>query len=402
MNQSAFRPGVGLLILLTATSQIAAVIHTPSIPAMAKAFEADPLSIQLVMTLYLIGYAVAQLVVGSLSDAVGRRPVMLFGLALFVAASVACSFAPNIQILFGLRLLQAVGACTGLVVSRAIVRDCFEASQTTRYMGYLGMAIGLMPMLSPSVGGILQSLFGWQANFLAMGVVGFGALLATSYSLSETLPDAVRRPTVPLSLLRGFRELIVQPSFLAYSSCMAISTAIFFVYLSGGPLVIQGDYGVTPAVYGLVAMSMPSGFIFGNFISSRVSPIIGIERGAILGYLINLIGGGVLLMLANLPNFHLAYFILPSVVIGFGGGFVTSCGFAGVVQGDPSVAGTASGLSGFLQMAISALATVAVGLIGHVTLVSYTAFQLALTVLGIVMFVGLVQIDAIRKRRISA
>jgi len=387
MSSPGYRPSLILIILFIAVSQIGAVMHTPSIPAMGRAFDVPVLSIQLTMTSYLTGFAVAQILVGTLSDAVGRRPVLLGGLVVYTLASLGCALAPSIEVMIGLRLVQAAGACTGLVVARAIIRDSFDASQMTRYMGYLGMAIGLMPLLSPSLGGFLQGAIGWYANFFAMATVGIAAVAACLVSLRETLPRESRREGGLRALLGGFPILLRQPSFLGYTSAMGISTAVFFVYLTVGPLVLQGIYGVSPETYGFVAMTMPAGYITGNFLSSRISTRIGVARGTILGYCGMLFGGALLLVLAPTVTFSLPVFVAPMLVIGLGAGFVTSCGYAGVVQGDPSLAGTASGLSGMLQMAMTALATLAVGMLDEITLMSYGWLQTSLTALGLAMFV---------------
>ncbi len=386
MSTAVYRPGVLLLIGYTAVSQIGGAMYTPSLPAMAQAFAAPTLTIQLTMTVYLIGYAVAQIVVGSLSDWFGRRSIMLSGLAIFTIASVAGAFAPTIEALIAIRLVQACGACVGLVVSRAIVRDCFDASESTRYMAYLGMAMGLMPALSPLVGGALQVWLGWQANFLAMAWVGFAAFAGSALSLRETLPLEKRRATDPRMLFAAYVTLLRRPDFIAYTFAGAIATAMFFVFLSGGPVVMIAGYGVSPDIYGFYAISMPAGFISGNYLASRIAQRVSIDGAIFYGFLLKLAAGVLIIVAPSIGDFGAARFIVPMIMIGLGSGMITPNGFAGVVKGDPALAGTASGLSGFLQMAGAAVATYFMGVIPHDTLAPYGVLQLMLALVGTVVF----------------
>ncbi|MBZ0217078.1 MAG: multidrug effflux MFS transporter [Fimbriimonadaceae bacterium] len=387
MSAADYRPGVFLLIAYAAVSQIGGAMYTPSLPAMAEAFNAPIMTIQLTMTVYLIGYAVAQVVVGSLADSFGRRAVMQSGLALFTLASLAGAFAPNIETLIAIRLLQATGACAGLVVSRAIVRDCFDPAESGRYMAYLGMAMGLMPALSPMVGGQLQVWFGWYANFLGMALIGFGAYVASALLLQETLPLEQRRSMRRLGvLLSGYAVLLRKPEFLAYAFSLGIATAMFFVFLSGGPVVMISGYGVSPDVYGFYGLSMPSGFISGNYLSSHILRRIGLERAFVYGYALKLLACAIFMIGPVFGDFGAAGFLVPMVLIGFGAGLITPSGFAGVVRGDPAIAGTASGLSGFFQMAFAAGGTFVMGLIPHDTLRHYGMLQTALAILGIATF----------------
>jgi DHA1 family bicyclomycin/chloramphenicol resistance-like MFS transporter len=396
MPTAAYRPGMILLIGFAAVSQIGGAMYTPSIPAMTKAFDAPMITIQLTMSVYLIGYAIAQIFVGSLSDRFGRRAVMLGGVSLFTAASIAGAFAPTIEALIAIRVVQACGACVGLVVSRAIVRDCFDASDSTRYMGYLGMAIGLMPALSPLLGGGLQVWFGWSANFLGMAAIGVAVFLGSTISLRETLPRDQRRNMELKSIVANYAILLRNPAFHAYGTAAAISTAVFFVFLSGGPMVMIGGYGVSPDIYGFYALSMPCGFISGSYLSSRITHRVSLTSAIAYGFVIMTIGCALLILGPMVGDFGAASFVLPMFLIGLGGGLVTANGFAGVVRGDPSLAGTASGLSGFMQMAAAALATLVMGAIPQDTLLPYAMLQLGLTLLGAVLFWLLIRL-ALRK-----
>lgn len=385
-QHAARPPALFLLIVLVAVSQIGVAIYTPSIPAMARAFRTDLMTIQLTMTVFLAGVAVSQLFVGSLSDRYGRRPVMLWGVGLFTASSFAAALAPTIELLLAARLAQATGASVGVVLARAIVRDCYAPAERMKRMAYIGVAAGLTPALSPSLGGVLQVWFGWQANFFAMAIIGASGLGLAAVLLRETLPAEKRVGGGNGDMRRAFGTLLGDTRFLAYTAVNAASTATFFMFITGAPIVLIGFNGITPDIYGLYALAMPSGFVLGNLLSSRISGRLGMDRTIYLGngcstlFMIVMLG----IVLAGYQNG--AVFFIPIHLMGWGNGLIIPNGFAGAVAGDPRIAGAASGLSGFLQMTAGAAATLLVGLVVPNSFTEFTALLMLLTGLGWLSF----------------
>ena len=395
-RRTARPPPLFLLIVLVATSQIGVAIYTPSIPAMAASFRTDLLTIQLTMTVFLVGFAFSQLFVGGLSDRYGRRPVMLWGVGLFTASSFVAAQAPTIELLLVARLVQAAGASVGMVLGRAIVRDCYEPAERLKRMAYIGMAAGLTPALSPSLGGVLQVWFGWQANFLAMAVIGLCGLGLAAVLLRETLPAEERGGGGMADMPRAFGTLLRDKRFLAYTSVNALSTATFFLFITGAPIVLIGFNGITPDIYGLYALAMPSGFVLGNLLSSRISGRLGMDRAIHLGngfsalFLFVMLG----IVLAGYQNG--AVFFIPIHLMGWANGLIVPNGFAGAVGGDPRIAGAASGLTGFMHMAAGAVATLLVGFVVPNSFTEFTALLATLTTLGWLSFVLFLR--AARKR----
>ena len=389
-------PPLFLLIALVTVSQIGVAIYTPSIPAMALAFRTDLLTIQLTMTVFLAGYACSQLLVGGLSDRYGRRPVVLWGVALFTLSSFAAALAPSIELLLAARLVQSAGASVGLVLARAIVRDCFGPAERIKRMAYIGVAAGLTPALSPTLGGVLQVWFGWQANFFAMSLIAFCGLGLAAVLLRETLPEAARGGGGMAGMRRAFATLLRDARFLAYAAVNALSTATFFVFITGGPIVLIGFNGITPDIYGLYALAMPSGFILGNILSSRISGRLGMDRAINLGNGFSTLFMIVMLGIVLTGHRSGAAFFIPLHLVGWANGLIVANGFAGAVAGDPRIAGAASGLSGFLQMAGGAAATLLVGFVVPNSFVEFTALMTLLTGLGWLSFVLL--LGAARRR----
>jgi MFS transporter, DHA1 family, multidrug resistance protein len=208
------RAPMALLVALMVTSQVAITIFLPSLPSMAGDLDTSQAMVQMTVSAYLGAFAIAQLVVGPISDAIGRRTPLIAGLVLFTLGSLACAAAPTIDILIAARMVQAIGGCACLVVGCAIVRDTTDGPAATRAMAYLGMSLAVAPMLAPLVGGQLETAFGWQSSFLFTALLGGLTLIATMLTLSETLPVSARRYTHVISLTRTYLRLCAMGKFM--------------------------------------------------------------------------------------------------------------------------------------------------------------------------------------------
>ena len=246
------RAPMALLVALMVTSQVAITIFLPSLPSMAGDLSTSQALVQMTVSAYLGAFALAQLVVGPISDAFGRRKPMLAGLVLFTLASLACAAAPGVEFLIAARVFQAFGGCVCIVVARAIVRDTSDGATATRAMAYLGMSLALAPMVAPLIGGQLETAFGWQANFLFTAALGAFTLLATILTLTETLPAEARRLTNAGALATTYLRLLRMRKFMGYSLSTATMGATFQAYLAGAPVALIVVMGVTPEDLGLL------------------------------------------------------------------------------------------------------------------------------------------------------
>ena len=267
---------MALLVALMVTSQVAITIFLPSLPSMAGDLGTSQALVQMTVSAYLGAFAIAQLVVGPISDAIGRRKPLIAGLILFTLGSIACAAAPTIDILIGARMAQAIGGCACLVVGRAIVRDTTDGAAATRAMAYLGMSLAVAPMLAPLLGGQLETAFGWQSNFLFTALLGGLTLIATIQTLEETLPMEARRLTNTGALARTYLRLSMMGKFMGYSFCTAAMGAAFQAFLAGAPFALIVVMDVPPEQLGYFIMAVPIGYIIGNYISSRMAQLDGL------------------------------------------------------------------------------------------------------------------------------
>jgi DHA1 family bicyclomycin/chloramphenicol resistance-like MFS transporter len=346
---------LALLIAMAGVSSLSLNILVPAIPGLATKFAADPASVQLAVSLYLMGLATAQLVFGPLSDRFGRRPVVLAGLALATIASTAAIFAASIASLVSARIAQSLGASSGQTIGRAIIRDLYDREHAASMIGLVTSVVVLMPMVAPLIGGILDTLFGWEAIFVFAAIVSFTVFAWAALALPET------RKLSPASGQRHFRAdlaaLAASPRFFGYALCAGLGSAPFFSFLGAAPHVVVTLLGRTSAEYGLWFFLPSIGFMAGNFAVSRLTARFGIDALIWWGIALTIIGCLLnVLVYVALPGWEMATIFLPQIVIGVGNGLLLPTSIAGAVSIRPQVAGTASGATGFIQMAIAAAA----------------------------------------------
>jgi DHA1 family bicyclomycin/chloramphenicol resistance-like MFS transporter len=391
------RPGSRrVLILLTAMAAIGPMglnILTPAVPGLGVTFAAEPAAVQLTLSLYLLGLAASQLVMGPLSDRLGRRPVVLMGLTLAAVASVAAIAATSVEALIVARIAQAVGASAGVVVGRAIIRDLYDRDRAAAMIGWVTSATVVAPMLAPMIGGFLDTALGWQAIFAFVGLVSAAILIGATIALPETQAAMMRGGGI-VRFLEEARLLIATPQFCGYALCVAANSAMFFVYVGGAPHVVVAIMGRSSAVYGVWFALASIGYMAGNFFAARTSARFGVHRMIWWGTLLTLIAvvSEVALVLIW-PDGGPATIFVPQIVISVGSGLLMPNALAGAVSVRPQAAGTASGFTGFLQMGLGALSAQAVShlLDGAATALPMVLVMLGFGIAGLAAFVGLVR-----------
>jgi DHA1 family bicyclomycin/chloramphenicol resistance-like MFS transporter len=352
-------PNIVTLVLLSGLSALAMNMFLPSLPQMAVWFDTSYAVMQLSVSLFFAMNAVMQLFLGPLSDRFGRRPVVLGCCIVFLIATVGTLLAPTIEVFLLFRMFQAVIA-GGLVLSRAIVLDMVEDGRAASMIGYVTMGMALVPMLAPILGGTLDALFGWQANFVLMFVVGVAIFLLVRADLGETIRQ--RQP----SLAGQFREypaLLSSQRFWGYALYGAAMGGAFFAYIGGGPYVGTVVYGLSPVQVGFYLGAPAVGYTLGNFLSGRFAARAGLVRMIAAGAAVLALGliGLLAVTLAGLsgPNVFFAFITL----VGLGNGLGLPSATVGMMSVRPHLAGTASGLGGAIMLGGGAAMSVVAGLV---------------------------------------
>lgn len=378
----------GLILLVTslvAIGPLSISFYIPSMPAIGVALEADANTVQKTMTAYLAGFALAQLVFGPLSDRFGRRPVILGGLGVYIAATLACALAPDVLWLILGRFVQGVAASVAPVVGRAVVRDLFDGRAAMKAYAMVGSVIGLAPAIGPALGGLVQAGFGWQANFLFLALVAAAVLTMVTIKLGETNREPVADATRPGRLLSIYGGLLANRTYTAYVGTLAMTFAGLFAYTTDAPFLFIRELGVGESVFGFLIVFTVGAYVLGNALAGRaMGRGMAPRRVIAAGLTLNGLGAGA--MLAFSGELSLVAVIAPMMVYMIGFGLILPAGTAGALQPFPRVAGSASALMGCLQMGAGALSSVLAALFYAGTATSLAAILLGAAACGTIAF----------------
>ena len=384
MTPPGRRPPILLLVLATAIGGLSMNIFIPSMPGLVRYFGTDIATVQLTLTLYLVGIAVGQLLYGPLSDHYGRRPLMLAGVGLYAVSAVAASLAQSIDLLIIARIAQAFGGCAGMVITRAVIRDVFDRDRAASVLGYVTMAMTIAPAMAPVLGGYLDLWFGWRAGLWVLAAYGTVLFAGCYFFQTETLKEP--QPTIGVvPILRSYQVLLRRPAFLGFAFGTGFSTACFFSFLAGAPYLMIEVLQRPPSDYGTWFVIVSLGYFIGNFLTGRLSGRLGVDRMVKVGAGLVLAGGGAMLVHALALPLAPAGIFAPAMLIAMGNGVGQPNGIAGAISVDPTRAGAASGLVGFLQMAFGAVGTVVIGHSLGSTLMP-VALTIAILAIGSLLF----------------
>jgi DHA1 family bicyclomycin/chloramphenicol resistance-like MFS transporter len=351
-----------LLATLTGIGPLSVDMYLASLPDIGRRLAASEAEVQLSLSFYLVGFAIGQIIYGPISDRYGRRPVLLLALAVFTVASGVCAAAPSIGVLNAARFCQALGGAGTVVLARAVARDLYEGAAVARELSRMAAVMALAPLVAPLIGGVLQTYFGWRANFVVLAA--FGAAAATLVWL--LLPESLRRQGEAASIasnLRAFPTFLTDRVFLAHAAILVCAFGGLFAWISGAAFVLQDLYGFTPMEFGLAFAAGSAGYLAGTWVAMRQVARLGLDRTMGLGALL-LAGGGAASMLA--PTLGLtaaaAMLLVAAIAIFLAGlGLTLPQAQAGALMPFPERAGTAWSLVGALQQISGAAVGAVVG-----------------------------------------
>jgi DHA1 family bicyclomycin/chloramphenicol resistance-like MFS transporter len=374
---------LAVLVLVTALGPLSMQMFVPSLEAIRADFGVGAGIAWMALTLPMAAIGIATLLFGPISDRVGRKPVLVAGVVVFCLGSVLGILAADIVLVIGGRVLQAAGASAGIVLARAIARDLYGFEDSVRVISYLTMAMIVAPMLAPAAGGFLHDAFGWRSIFYVMAAIGLAVLPALTWGLYETLKQKVSGGWRELA--GGTRALITTRRFLGYALLSTASMCVFFSFLAAAPYLMNGVLKRPVSEYGVWFMSITGVFVLGTFTSTRLLARCGPDRLIAMGTLLT-----VPVLAATIPIYlHIelspALLFIPASVASFLQGFIIPNCQACAINVNPRLAGTASGLTGFAQMAVAALVAQTVGQLADGTIWPMAIFMLLSACAGVLI-----------------
>jgi DHA1 family bicyclomycin/chloramphenicol resistance-like MFS transporter len=360
------RAALAVLCALMAFSAISTDLYLPALPAMAAALRAGPGAMEWTVSGFLIGFSLGQLVWGPVGDRFGRRAPVALGLVIFMVGSAGCALAATPGEIVGWRVVQALGACAAVVLSRAMVRDLYEGETAARMMSTLMTAMAIAPLVGPLAGSQILALASWRAIFWTLAALGAAALAALA-TLPETLP-AERRRTEPLhAAFADYGRLLAHRRTLGFALAGAFFYAGLFAYIAGSPLAYIACHGVTPAFYAVLFALGTLGIMAANLVNARLIPRFGSLRLLRAGALAAAVSGVALAFDARAGLGGLAGLVAPLLVYVAATGLIVANSIAGAMAAFPERAGAVSALVGALHYGAGILGSGLVGALGDGT-----------------------------------
>ncbi|HEY5798980.1 MAG TPA: multidrug effflux MFS transporter [Burkholderiaceae bacterium] len=349
----AHAPILALMIALLMLQPLSTDLYLASLPGLATIFSASAATVQLTLSLFVIGFGAAQLVIGPLSDRYGRKPVLLGGLALYCVASVLCASAHTIGLLIAARFLQALGCCSAIVIARAIVRDAYEPDDSVKVIARASTWLSLAPLLGPILGSYLQVTFGWRAAFVALTTLSVCVFAAVLLRLPETNMHKNPRATEWHGLVANYKLVLGSRAFWAFALPGALSYGAIFAFISGSSLVLIRVLQVPVEYFGYCFAFGVSGYMSGTIVCRRLLPRLGTPATLRIGTSLSLASGALFLLAAVAGVAHWSLVVLAMFLTMGAHGINFPISQSGSVTPFPKQAGTAAGLMGALAMSVA-------------------------------------------------
>jgi MFS transporter, DHA1 family, multidrug resistance protein len=354
VEESASQHGTAMLLALVtaclALQPLSTDVYLASLPHLVDYFDVSRAAVQQTLSLFVIGFAAAQMVVGPLSDRYGRRPVLLGGLALYVIASIVCAAAGSIVALIVGRILQAIGCCTSVVIARAVVSDAYAQEDGGRVLARASTFMALVPLLGPIIGSWLQVTFGWRAAFVLFTAVGLAVTVLAWSRLHETHAYRNKDALQVGVLLRVHQQILRAPVFWAYTLPGALSYASIFVFISGASFALINVLDMPTQYFGFAWSVSVCGYLAGTMICRRLLGVWGIARTLSFGTTVAAIAGVLFALAIWVGLWHWAIVVGGQFLVMLAHGINFPCAQAGAVAPFSRQAGTAAGLLGAITM----------------------------------------------------
>jgi len=387
-----------VLGLLSALAPFSMDMYLPALPTLAADLNTSASVVQLSLTFCLLGLALGQLISGPISDARGRRTPLVIGMAVFIIASILCAITSSIVLLCILRLIQGLAGATGIVISRAIVRDYYTGYEMTKFFALLMLVNSIAPIIAPTVGGQVMRFTSWEGIFVILSIIGLGILIGVIFKLPESLPIEKRQTGGIKQTVSSMGMMLKDRIFMGYCLASGFVFAGMFAYISGSPFVLQDIYGISPQGFGLAFAINSIGIVAASQISSRLSRTVGEKKLLIFG-LIQAFLGGLVLFIMVLLDLGLFGILIPLFFVVSSVGLVAPSSTSLAMQRQGSNAGSASAFIGLAQMGLGAIATPLVGLGGSLTAIPMGLVIAISTLCALLIYIVLIGFEDCRSTK---
>jgi DHA1 family bicyclomycin/chloramphenicol resistance-like MFS transporter len=334
---------------LVALGPVSLALYTPAMPVLVEHFGSSSAAIKLTITFYFIGYAVAQLICGPLSDAYGRRPIAFAFFLLHVVGSLLALASPDISWLLAGRVLQGVGAAAGIAIARAMVRDQFVGQSSVRIMNLIGLMLAIGPAVAPVLGGLTLTLFDWRALFMIMVAYGVAATAVLAFAVKETNRSPDRAMARPAKFLRGYRTIFSDLVFLRAGLVLALMTGGIYTLAALLPFIMINEVGLSPAAFGFGMLVQSGSYAFGSFLTGRLLSRYGPDHIIAIGLCFTMVSA-LCFSLTGLTDPHFLTIMIPAGIWAMGLALIMPGATTRALANFPHMAGAAAAVIGFLQI----------------------------------------------------
>ena len=361
--------------MVTIGGTLAMHMFIPALPDAARQLGSSSGQMQQTITVYIMGMALGQLIYGPMSDALGRRPVLLAGLSLYTVASLLAFIAPSTDMLIGARLLQALGGCAGLALGRAIARDTATPENAVGSLALLNLMMMMGPGISPSIGSGLDAVFGWRSIFAALALMG----LVTAICVWRLLPET-GRPTGQLNwrtVRTDYRTLLGSPQFLGFAIGGGGATTSLYAFIAAAPFIFIEQLHTSKAEVGLILGLLMGGMALGNVLARQLIQRVSLDKLMLGGNLLSLSCAGALLALTLMQQLNVVLAVSLMTLFTIGSGMTSPAALAKALGVHPQLTGSAAGVYGFAQMAVGGICTMAASVGNNPSLSAFSVLFIA-------------------------
>ena len=371
------------LTLMSMAGLVGSDLYLPTLPNIGAALGQSSHAMQATLGVYLFGLAIGQLFLGPISDCYGRKKLLILGMIIYFLSSLSCASSFSYYQLIISRLFQALGACSGLVIGRAIIGDLYDAKEAGKIFSTIFPFVGMSPAISPVIGGFIGHYFGWQATFIFIALFALAVVFLVYFYLTETLLESKKTTLHIMKIISTYPKILMDKKFLFYASAPCFAYVAYFAYISQSPFIFSA-HGFGAREIGMFYVTLSLTYVSGNMVGKALLKKIHINEAIRMGYFAFNIGA-FLLLISGIAHLSLLTMVISISVLTFGNGFLIPLGTAGVVSSCSKGVGSASGLLGFLQLGLASLSSGFVDAISQNSIARMGGYLFVITMVGFVV-----------------